>query len=108
MDSYYEPSKEATMLFYVIARGCEDFAVALITAETLQGAVDLLVPRFQQEPDKVQVKENSAQISFDDFIDSNVIKQVMNLGDVRGDIAMNYIVKPVPPGPYVKIGCYVD
>lgn len=96
------------MLFYLTATGCETFAVALITADSLLAATKLVVSKFKREPDDVKINDNHARISFNDFVRWEDVEDVMDLGDVGGDIADRYDLRPVPAGDYVKIGCYTD
>jgi len=96
------------MLFVLIARGCDDFAVALITADSLKAAVETVVPKFGRAPTSVKIGDSSARIEFEDFLYGDDCADVMDLGDCGGDIAMAYIVRPVPVAPYVKIGCFVN
>jgi hypothetical protein len=96
------------MQFSVIARGCEDVAVAVITADRLVDAVEMLVPKFGRAPDSVKFAETSARISFDDFVQWDEVTEVMDCGDVKGDIPMTYIVRPLPVVPYAKTGRYSD
>jgi len=96
------------MQFSLIARGCEDVAVALITADSLKAAVEIVVPKFRRTPDSVTLADTHGRISFEGFLDYDAVADVLDFGDLHGDVPTTYIVRPLPIVPYVKTGTYSD